>query len=221
MLDIIKYDKVDLERKDMPVLTDVSFTVRPGEFIYIIGKVGTGKSTLLKSIFADTPIKRGSANVLGYDLCDIHHKQIPYLRRKIGFIFQDFRLLDDRDVFSNLDFVLAATGTDDTRTRHDRVDQVLLMVGMSEKSYKLPHELSGGEQQRVAVARALLNKPQLILADEPTGNLDNENANLVMSHLYNAARGGASVLVATHNLSLPEFFPGRIFVCDNNKIIIK
>lgn len=216
---IIEYKKVEVLRKEHVVLKDVSFKVDPGEFVYLIGKVGSGKSSLLKTMYAEVPVTTGEARVFDYDLLSIKRKEIPFLRRKIGIVFQDFQLLTDRSAFANLDFVLEATGWKDKDERAERVEETLRRVGMANKSYKLPHELSGGEQQRVVIARALLNKPELILADEPTGNLDPETGIQIVAQLHDIAMGGTSVIMATHNHSFMETFAGRRMSIDGKKLI--
>lgn len=214
MGNIITYEKVEIERAEKTVLKDVSFSIGEGEFCYLVGRVGSGKSSLLKSMYAEVPIREGrKAEVLGFDLLDIRKKQIPYLRRKIGIVFQDFQLLQDRSVFDNLSFVLRATGWKSRAEMEQRIEDVLIDVGMSNKSYKMPHELSGGEQQRIVIARALLNRPSLILADEPTGNLDPQTGISIVSLLHNLTVQGHSVLMATHNLQLCEDFPARVLRC--------
>lgn len=215
MKNIIEYKSVELRRKDLTVLQNVNFTIGHGQFAYLIGKVGSGKSTLLKSIYADTPIDEGEARVFDFDLTTIKKKDIPYLRRSIGFVFQDYQLLTDRSVHDNLEFVLNATGWKNKAEKEERIEEVLRTVGMSKKFYKMPHELSGGEQQRIAIARALLNKPELILADEPTGNLDPETGDQVMARLYDICRQGTTIILATHNLGLLQKFPGRVLKCAN------
>ncbi len=215
MSDIIRYSSVSLRRKEFEVLKDISFTINKGEYIYLIGKVGSGKSTLLKSIYADLPIESGEANVLDYNLTHLRARDIPYLRRRIGFVFQDFQLLMDRSVYSNLEFVLKATGWKNKVDINERIEVVLTSVGMTNKSYKMPHELSGGEQQRIVIARALLNHPDIILADEPTGNLDSEAGDHVIGLLHEISRSGTSVVIATHNHSLINAFPGKILKCEN------
>ncbi|MGM9843688.1 MAG: cell division ATP-binding protein FtsE [Muribaculaceae bacterium] len=219
MASIITYKDVEILRKELVVLKHVSLSLEQGEFLYLIGKVGSGKSSLLKSMYAEIPIHDGDAQVLGYDLIDIPKKDIPFLRRKIGIVFQDFQLLTDRNVYENLRFVLDATGWKDENDIDTRIEEVLTQVGMLKKSYKMPHELSGGEQQRIVIARALLNRPQLILADEPTGNLDPETGEQIVAHLHKIASEGTAVIMATHNLQLVEQFPARTLSCENKSII--
>ena len=216
---IVDYKNVELSRKELIVLKDVSLKISRGEFVYLIGKVGSGKSTLIKSMYCEIPIENGDATVFGYDLHSIRRKDVPMLRRKIGIVFQDFQLLTDRSVYDNLLFVLRATGWRDKREIDERIETVLKKVGMSNKSYKMPHELSGGEQQRIVIARALLNDPLLILADEPTGNLDPETGHQIISLLSSISKSGTAILMATHNISLVEEFPGRILKCEAKKII--
>ena len=219
MESIVDYRNVELSRKELIVLKDVSLKISRGEFVYLIGKVGSGKSTLIKSMYCEIPIENGDATVFGYDLHYIRRKDVPMLRRKIGIVFQDFQLLTDRSVYDNLLFVLRATGWRDKREIDERIETVLKKVGMSNKSYKMPHELSGGEQQRIVIARALLNDPLLILADEPTGNLDPETGHQIISLLSSISKSGTAILMATHNISLVEEFPGRILKCEAKKII--
>ncbi|MDO4320517.1 MAG: ATP-binding cassette domain-containing protein [Bacteroidales bacterium] len=220
-MSIIEYKNVEILRKEHVVLKDVSFTVEPGEFIYLIGKVGSGKSSLLKSLYAEVPVDTGEARVFDYDLRAIRRKQIPFLRRRIGIVFQDFQLLTDRNVYANLEFVLDATGWRDKAEKEARIDEALRQVGMANKSYKMPHELSGGEQQRVVISRALLNRPDLILADEPTGNLDPDTGMQIVSQLHDIAAAGTTVIMATHNLALRETFAGRTMRIDAKKLIIE
>ena len=218
-MSIIEYKNVEILRKEHVVLKDVSFSVEPGEFVYLIGKVGSGKSSLLKSIYAEVPVETGEARVFDYDLRSIKRKQIPYLRRGIGIVFQDFQLLSDRTVYANLEFVLEATGWKKRDERDARIDEVLRRVGMVTKSYKMPHELSGGEQQRVVIARALLNSPELILADEPTGNLDPDTGAQIVAHLHEIASKGTTVIMATHNLAFLDTFAGRTMRIESKKLI--
>lgn len=220
MSNVIEYSGVELHRAEKTVLKDVSFSIGEGEFCYLVGRVGSGKSTLMKSMYADVPIYSGKkAEVLGYNLLGIKKKKIPYLRRNIGIVFQDFQLLQDRSVYENLSFVLKATGWSNRSEMDQRIEDVLIDVGMNHKSYKMPHELSGGEQQRIVIARALLNNPKLIIADEPTGNLDPQTGVSIVSLLHNLAADGHSVLMATHNLQLCEDFPARVLRCRDKELI--
>lgn len=218
MKHLVDYSKVELHRNDVVVLKNVSLTIDPGELVYLTGKVGSGKSSFLKSLYAEIPIAAGKASVLDYDMVSIRRKDIPFLRRDVGIVFQDFRLLHDRSVYDNLMFVLNATGWKNKAEKADRIEHVLREMGMLNKSYKMPHELSGGEQQRIVMARAMLNTPRLILADEPTGNLDPETASLIMKRFREIADSGTTVIVATHNLSLVEQFPSRTLHCHNRHI---
>ena len=217
-MSIISYNDVEILRKELVVLKHVTMSVEAGEFIYLIGKVGSGKSSLMKSMYAEIPIYTGTANVLDYNLVDINKKDIPFLRRKIGIVFQDFQLLTDRNVYSNLRFVLEATGWKNQEEIDTRIEEVLTQVGMLNKSYNMPHELSGGEQQRLVIARALLNKPVLILADEPTGNLDPETGEQIVARLHKIASEGTAVIMATHNLQLVEQFPAKVIACENKQV---
>ncbi len=217
--EIIKYSGVEILRQELVVLKQVDFTARAGEMVYLMGKVGSGKSSLLKSMYAEVPVEQGSASVLGYDLNKIRRREIPYLRRKIGIVFQDFQLLTDRTVSENLEFVLRATGWKDRTDIDDRMGEVLDRVGMGKKAYKMPHELSGGEQQRIVIARALLNDPGLLLADEPTGNLDPETGEQIVSYLHEIARQGTTVIMATHNAALVEKYPARTLRCENKRVV--
>ena len=220
MSDIIDFKDVEIHRAEKTVLKNVTFSIGEGEFCYLVGRVGSGKSSLLKSMYAEVPIFSGEkAEVLGYDLLGIKRKEIPYLRRNIGIVFQDFQLLQDRSVYDNLLFVLKATGWQNKSEMDQRIEDVLIDVGMNHKSYKMPHELSGGEQQRIVIARALLNNPKLILADEPTGNLDPQTGITIVSLLHSLATNGHSILMATHNLQLCEDFPARILRCKDKELI--
>ena len=216
---IVKYSNVEILRKEHLVLKNATFELHEGKFLYLIGKVGSGKSSLLKSIYSEIPINGGDAQVFDYDLAKIKRKQVPMLRRQIGIVFQDFQLLTDRNVYDNLRFVLEATGWKKIQEIDSRIEEVLKQVGMLNKSYKMPHELSGGEQQRIVIARALLNKPKLILADEPTGNLDPDTSEQIVNHLHEIAKGGTAVVMATHNLALVEQFPGRVLRCEDKQLI--
>ncbi|HQQ11874.1 MAG TPA: ATP-binding cassette domain-containing protein [Bacteroidales bacterium] len=206
------------QRKNL-VLSDVNLKLRKGEFAYLIGKTGSGKSSLLKTPYAELPVIEGEASIAGYDLKTLKSKDIPFLRRRLGIVFQDFQLLEDRSVFDNLMFVLKATGWTDKRLAEQRIHDVLLQVDLVAKGYKMPHQLSGGEQQRVAIARALLNQPEVILADEPTGNLDPETSNGILRLLMNISEGGQAVIMATHNYNLIYKFPARIIKCEEGTII--
>lgn len=218
---IVDYKNVDIERAEHLVLQDVTFQLKSCEFCYLVGKVGSGKSSLMKSMYAEVPILSGEAMVMDYNLQEIKRKDIPYLRRKIGIVFQDFQLLQDRSVHSNLKFVLEATGWKNKVEIEERIEEVLEQVGMANKSYKHPHELSGGEQQRIVIARSLLNKPQLIIADEPTGNLDPETGYQIVLLLHKLAEQGHTILMATHNLQLVEDFPARVLYCKDKHIVEK
>ncbi len=218
MPNVIDYRDVTIHRNSLITLKHIDLKVGQGEFVYIIGKVGSGKSSLLKSFYADVPVASGSARVLDYDLSSIRSRDIPYLRRQIGIVFQDFRLLTDRSAEDNLRFVLRATGWTDRAEIDERISDVLKSVGMENKKYKKPHELSGGDQQRIVIARALLNKPPLILADEPTGNLDPSTGESIVSYLHTVAREGTTVIMATHNMSLVEQFPARTLICSQRTL---
>lgn len=215
---IIKLAQAEIRQKENVILKDVNLEVRAGEFIYLIGKTGSGKSSLLKTLYAELPLRIGSGECCGYDLTKIKRKQVPYLRRKLGIVFQDFELLTDRSVNENLDFVLRATGWSDQKAMQSRMQSVLDLVGLENKGYKMPHELSGGEQQRVVIARALLNTPQLILADEPTGNLDPKTSHEILNLLLAISRAGTTVLMASHDYHTMQKFQSRIIICDETEI---
>lgn len=216
---VIEYKGVEIERGAKVVVKDATFTVEKGEFCYLLGRVGSGKSSLLKSMYGEVPISGGSrADVMGYDVIHLRRKEIPYLRRRIGIVFQDFQLLQDRSARENLRFVLRATGWHNRVEIEERIDEVLRAVGMETKSYKMPHELSGGEQQRIVIARALLNNPELILADEPTGNLDSQAGYQIVKLLHELASEGTAVVMATHNLQMLEDFPARILRCGDGEL---
>lgn len=218
-MSIVDYSDVELLRNELVVLKHVNFSLDAGEFVYLIGKVGSGKSTLLKSMYAEIPVQGGSARVLDFDLNAIRRADIPMLRRQIGIVFQDFQLLTDRNVYQNLRFVLDATGWRNADEKEERIDTVLKRVGMANKSYKMPHELSGGEQQRIVIARALLNNPRLILADEPTGNLDPATGDSIVRTLREIAETGTAVVMATHNLHLVEQYPARVMQCADKQLL--
>jgi cell division transport system ATP-binding protein len=200
------------------ILSNVNLTIKPGEFYYLIGKTGSGKSSLLKTLYGDLPLEKGEGTIVGFDLKNLKVKDIPYLRRKIGIVFQDFKLLDDRSVTKNLEFVLKATGWKDNHSIENKINEVLDKVGMKTQGYKMPHQLSGGEQQRVAIARALLNDPELILADEPTGNLDPSTSVEVMKVLEEIHQSGKTILMATHDYSVILKFNHQTLKCDNGEI---
>ena len=212
---LLKLENVEICREENRVLHDACLTLRNGEFVYVIGKVGSGKSSLLKSLYCEIPILRGEARIMDYNLTKMKRKDIPYLRRKLGIVFQDFQLLTDRSVSKNLEFVLKATGWKKKSEIRERIDNVLFQVGMQDKGYKMPHELSGGEQQRIVIARALLNDPVLILADEPTGNLDPETSGQIVQLLHDICRKGTAVVMTTHNYTLVHNYPARIVKCEN------
>ena len=212
---LLKLEDVEICRDENVILHNASFTLRNGEFVYVIGKVGSGKSSLLKSLYCEIPIDRGEAWLLDYNLCKMKRKDIPYLRRKLGIVFQDFQLLTDRSVIRNLEFVLRATGWKKKSEIKECIDDVLHQVGMHNKGYKMPHELSGGEQQRIVIARALLNDPKLILADEPTGNLDPETSGQIVQLLHDICQKGTAVIMTTHNYTLVHNYPARIVKCEN------
>ncbi len=216
---IISFQDVPVYQKDSLVLSDVNFELEKGEFLYIIGKTGTGKSSLLKTIYADLPVKAGSAHVAGFDLRAVRRRDIPFLRRKLGIVFQDFQLLIDRTVYENLLFVMKATGWKDKRKIEERIQDVLEKVELGTKGFKMPHQLSGGEQQRLGIARALINDPEVVLADEPTGNLDPESSHGIMELLFEISRSGRAVMMATHDYSLFQFFKARTLVCEDGKLV--
>ena len=218
MSELIVYKNVEICQADQIVLHDVNLTVEGGEMIYLLGKVGSGKSSLMKTFYGALPIAGGQARVLEYDMTHIRRRKLPYLRRRLGIIFQDYKLLTDRSVEENLLFVLRATGWKDKTLMNAHVHEVLEQVGMETKAYKKPYELSGGEQQRVVIARALLNSPEIILADEPTGNLDVETGREIMDLLYAISQAGITVIMSTHNLHWPEQYPGRKLIFEKGEI---
>ncbi len=216
---IIRLKNAKIYQKDHLVLSKVSFELESGDFIYLIGKTGTGKSSLLKTLYGDLLLQEGIGEVVGFDLTCLKEKEIPYLRRGIGVVFQDFQLLSDRTVKDNLSFVLRATGWVDTDKINNRLQEVLTQVGMGQKGYKMPHELSGGEQQRVSIARAILNEPELIIADEPTGNLDPETSREIMRLLKGIQEKGKAIFMATHDYSLINDFPSKMIRCAEGTIL--
>ena len=207
-----------VKNENQVVLNHINFKVADGDFIFLIGKTGTGKSSLLKVLYGDLPLSDGNGSILGYDLVKLKDRDIPYLRRKLGVVFQDFKLLTDRTIFDNLAFVLKATGWSSKEKINTRVSEVLSMVNVGSDSKKFPFELSGGEQQRVAIARALLNNPELIIADEPTGNLDPETSQEIMSLFKELHKNGISIIMATHDYNMIIKFPGKIFQCNDGKV---
>jgi cell division transport system ATP-binding protein len=215
---IIELTGCSIWQQNHLVLSKVNLRVGKGEFIYLVGRVGSGKSSLIKTINAQIPLKEGVGLVAGYDLSKIRKKQVPYLRRKIGIVFQDFQLLTDRSVNENLEFVLRATGWKNKTDINKRIGEVLEKVGLGLKGYKMPHQLSGGEQQRVVIGRALLNDPEIVLADEPTGNLDPETSEGILKLLTDISKTGRAVVVATHNYTLLKKFSARTLKCENGEL---
>ena len=215
---VVSLQDAIVKNENQVVLTHINFKVVNGDFIFLIGKTGTGKSSLLKVLYGDLPLSDGNGSILGYDLVKLKDRDIPYLRRKLGVVFQDFKLLTDRTIFENLAFVLKATGWSSKEKINTRVSEVLSMVNVGSDSEKFPFELSGGEQQRVAIARALLNNPELIIEDEPTGNLDPETSQEIMSLFKELHKSGISIIMATHDYNMIIKFPGKIFQCNDGKI---
>jgi cell division transport system ATP-binding protein len=216
---IIELTNCNIWQNDNLILSDVNLCVRKGEFIYLVGRVGSGKSSLIKTLNAQIPLKEGVGIVAGYNLSKIKSREVPYLRRKIGIVFQDFQLLIDRSVKENLEFVLKATGWKNKQEIDNRISDVLEKVGLRPKGYKMPHQLSGGEQQRVVIGRALLNDPDIILADEPTGNLDPETSEGIIKLLTDISKTGRAVIVATHNYTILKKFSAKTLKCDGGKLL--
>ena len=212
---LVQFRGADISNGEIVVVENLDLTIRPGEFVYLTGRVGSGKTSVIRAITGENPLLGGSGRVGPFDLTNLKSKQIPYLRRSLGIVFQDFQLLMDRSVEANLRFALQATGWKDKAAMDERIQQVLEAVGLAHKSYKMPHQLSGGEQQRAAIARALLNEPALILADEPTGNLDEETARGIMNLLFDINRRGTAIIMVTHNQSLIRMFPARVITLEN------
>jgi cell division transport system ATP-binding protein len=215
---ILQLKKVSIYQGKNLILSDITLDIEPGEFVYLIGKTGSGKSSFIKTVYADLPLVEGNGTVVDFDLKNLKEDQIPFLRRKIGIVFQDFQLLPDRSIHDNLLFVLKATGWKNKVDIESKINEVLDKTGMKTKAFKMPHQLSGGEQQRVAIARALLNTPDLIIADEPTGNLDPQTSLEIMELLKEINSKGTSILMATHDYQLIQRFPSRTIKCDNNSI---
>jgi cell division transport system ATP-binding protein len=215
---VISFSNASIYHDDYLVLTDVTLEIKKHEFVYLIGRVGSGKTSLIKTINGELPLREGEGSVADFNLAQIKSNQIPFLRRKLGIVFQDFQLLIDRTIIDNLKFVLGATGWKDEQEIDTRINEVLTKVGLEFKGYKMPHQLSGGEQQRVVIARALLNDPELILADEPTGNLDPETSEDIMKILFGIQETGRAIVMATHNYPLMKKFPARTLKCEDGKI---
>jgi len=215
---VLSLKDASIFQRENLILSDVSVTVEKGEFVYLIGKTGTGKSSFMKTLYGDLPLQKGEGHIVGYDLSELQEKDIPFLRRKLGVVFQDFKLLNDRTVKDNLLFVLNATGWTDKAAMETRIDEVLDKVDMKTKNFKFPYQLSGGEQQRIAIARALLNDPELILADEPTGNLDPQTSVEVMEVLQEINQNGNTILMATHDYALLLKYPSKTLKCDDSQI---
>ncbi len=216
---IIELQDCQIWQQDHLVLKNVNLTVNKGEFMYLVGKVGSGKTSLVKTINAQLPLKEGTGVVSGFNLANLKERDIPYLRRKLGIVFQDFQLLMDRTVNENLEFVLKATGWKNKTDIKERIDEVLDKVGLGLKGYKMPHQLSGGEQQRVVIARALLNDPEIILADEPTGNLDPETSEGIIKLLLDISKTGRAVVITTHNQTILKKFPAHTLKCEDGKLM--
>lgn len=217
---VLSIQNANIYQGDALILTDVNIIISRSEFVYLIGKTGTGKSSLLKTLYGELPLKEGKANVAGFDLKDLTWKTVPYLRRNIGIVFQDFQLLTDRNVHDNLKFVLHATGWKDAKLIEDKIEDVLGKVGLRTKGFKFPFELSGGEQQRVDIARALLNSPKLILADEPTGNLDPETTEEIMNLLFQISKEfGTAIVMATHDYMVINKYPARMLRTENGRVV--
>jgi len=215
---ILYLKDVSIFQRENLILSEVSVTIEKGEFVYLIGKTGSGKSSFMKTLYGDLPLTKGQGNIVGYDLATLKENDIPFLRRKLGVVFQDFKLLNDRTVKDNLLFVLNATGWEDKAAMNQRIDEVLDKVGMKTKNFKYPYQLSGGEQQRIAIARALLNDPELILADEPTGNLDPQTSVEVMEVLQEINKNGNTILMATHDYALLLKYPSKTLKCDDSQV---
>ena len=218
---IIELNAVRIFQRENLILDGVDFTVRKGEFIYLIGRTGSGKSSLMRTLYGDLPLTQGEGHICGFDLRKLKRMEVPFLRRKLGIVFQDFQLLSDRNVNENLVFVMKSTGWQDKKKIAERVQEVLEQVGLGNKGYKMPHELSGGEQQRVSIARALVNNPELIIADEPTGNLDPDTTEEILDLLFTISQFGSSVIMATHDYTHMKKLNARVVRCENGKLLEK
>jgi cell division transport system ATP-binding protein len=216
---VVSIQGANIYQGDALILENVNFTINRGEFVYLVGKTGTGKSSLLKTLYGELPLREGSGSVVGFDLKGMDWKKVPFLRRNLGVVFQDFQLLTDRNVYQNLQFVLRATGWKDEKLMEEKINEVLDSVGLKSKGFKMPYEMSGGEQQRVDIARALLNSPKLILADEPTGNLDPETSDEIMQLLIQIAKNyGTAVIMATHDFIVINRYPSRLLKTERGKL---
>jgi cell division transport system ATP-binding protein len=216
---VVRVSNASIFQEDHTVLSEIDFTIDKGEFVYLIGRTGSGKSSLLKTLYADLPLRLGQADVVGYQINNIKHKDVPFLRRKIGIIFQDFELFADRSIADNLTFVMKATGWKDAAKMKGRIAEVLMRVGLGAISAKMPHQLSGGEQQRVVIARAMINEPQILFADEPTGNLDPDVSAGILKLFEEINNSGTAVLMATHNHKFIEKYPHRVLKCEKTRIL--
>lgn len=218
MEQILNLRGVSIFQRENLILSDINLAINKGDFVYLIGKTGSGKSSFIKTLYGDLPLTEGEGSIVDFDLKSLKEKEIPFLRRKLGIVFQDFQLLNDRTVAANLQFVLKATGWKDKDKMEAKIDEVLDKVGMKTKNFKYPHQLSGGEQQRIAIARALLNDPELIIADEPTGNLDPQTSMEVMQVLQEINKNGRTILMATHDYALILKYPSKTLKCDGGKV---
>ncbi|QCK16021.1 cell division ATP-binding protein FtsE [Mangrovivirga cuniculi] len=216
---LVKVENLTIFQSGIPILTDINFELEKGEFAFLVGRTGSGKSSLLKTLYADLPLKQGNVEVAGFNLKNLSSSKVPYLRRKLGIVFQDFQLFDDRTVAENLQFVMKATGWTESSKIKNRMTDVLMQVGLGSIPQKYPHQLSGGEQQRVAIARALINEPAMLVADEPTGNLDPEVSEGIFKLFQDINRSGTAILMATHDHNLVKKHPARILKCETGKVI--